>query len=118
MLVGIVALAGTTAATTRETGALDPATLSFSNPVSDGVFTLGLFSGGEARRRRRRGATRRAGARRPGFSVDRFATIVFVLGPIGWALEAFVTALVLGYVAKVRPSLLWTSAASRRRPAR
>ncbi len=48
LLVVVVALAGTSAATTRETGALDPGSLRFSNPLSDGVFRLGLFSGGEA----------------------------------------------------------------------
>ncbi len=100
MLVGIVALAGTTSATSRETGALDPGSLRFSNPVSAGVFKLGLFSGGEAP------ATPAAQAAGQ-VSVARFATVVFVLGPIGWALEAIVTALVLGYVARVRPSLLW-----------
>jgi cobalt/nickel transport system permease protein len=100
MLVGIVALAGTTSATGRETGALDPASLRFSNPVSDGVLKLGLFSGGE---KPTSAAAQAAGQ----VSVARFATVVFVLGPIGWVLEALVTALVLGYVARVRPSLLW-----------
>jgi cobalt/nickel transport system permease protein len=100
MLVGIVALAGTTRATARESGALDPGTLRFSNPVSDGVFKVGLFSGGEA-------PPSAAASAETQVSVARFAAVVFVLGPIGWALEALVTALMLGYVARVRPSLLW-----------
>jgi cobalt/nickel transport system permease protein len=100
MLVGIVALAGTNSAAARETGSLDPSSLRFSNPVSDGVFKLGLFSGGEA-------PTSVSAEVAGEVSVARFATVVFVLGPIGWVLEALVTALVLGYVARVRPSLLW-----------
>ncbi len=110
MLVGVVALAGAGSATARETGALDPGSLSFSNPVSDGVFSLGLFSGGEA-------PPAGAPAAAEQISVARFATVVFVLGPIGWALEALVTALVLGYVARVRPSLLWAPVPGRARPA-
>ncbi len=108
LLVFVVALAGSASLSARESGALDPAQLRFSNPVSDGVFDVGLFSGGEDAH----------GAEAPGdaeqFSVRRFATIVFVLGPIGWVLEAFVTALVLGYIARVRPSLLWVRMPSRR----
>ncbi len=111
MLVGIVALAGTTQATTRETGALDPGSLRFSNPVSDGVFQLGLFSGGEAP------APQQVPNAETRISVARFATVVFVLGPIGWMLEALVTALVLGYVARVRPSLLWAPHQRRTHPA-
>jgi len=99
MLVGIVALAGTEA-TGRETGALDTETLEFRDPFSDGVFSIGLLSDehgtGEAHGEDEHG----------GLSVRRFATVVYTLGPIGWLLEALVTAAVLGYVARVRPSLI------------
>jgi cobalt/nickel transport system permease protein len=101
LLVGVVALAGTSQATSRETGALDPASLRFSNPLTSGVFKLGLFAGGETP------PPVTAESEPTGFSVKRFAAVVFVLGPIGWLLEAFVSALVLGYVARVRPSLIW-----------
>lgn len=97
MVVGIVWLGGS-GATTRETGALDPSTLKFESPFGAGIFAQGLFSGGEQE------APPDQAER---LSVRRFATTVFLLGPVGWVLEAFVTALVLGYVARVRPSLLF-----------
>lgn len=99
MLVGVVALSGV-GATTRETGALDPETLTFRSPFSDGVFSIGLLRGGEGE----------APARDRGLSVRRFATVVYTLGPLGWLLEAFVTAGILGYVARVRPSLVFGEA--------
>ncbi len=108
MLVGVVALAGTGAAAERETGALDPNNLTFASPFGEGVVSIGLFSGGEDR-----------GGESPGdghdgtsapLSVSRFATVVYTLGPIGWLIEALVTAAVLGYVAHVRPSLLFEGA--------
>lgn len=114
LLVGIVALGGV-GATGRETGALDPATLRFENPFGRGVFSVGLFSGGEgADGGDADGGAGAAGegatgdpAAGAGLSVRRFATVVFTLGPLGWLLEALVTASVLGYVARVRPSLVF-----------
>ncbi len=47
LLVLLVALAGGGAATSRETGALDAATMTFANPLSGGLVSAGLFSGGE-----------------------------------------------------------------------
>ncbi len=105
MLVGIVALGGS-AATGRETGALDPSTLKFESPLRGGVLSQGLFSGGES------SAEQTAAAE---LSVKRFATTVFILGPIGWALEALVVALVLGYIARVRPGLLFRDEARHER---
>jgi ABC-type Co2+ transport system permease subunit len=90
----------------RETGALDPSTLRFSSPFGAGLFSQGLFSGGSA------AAAAPSGA----LSVKRFASVVFLLGPIGWVLEAFVTALVLGYISQVRPSLLFGGVRPERRP--
>ncbi|HEY5541179.1 MAG TPA: energy-coupling factor ABC transporter permease [Coriobacteriia bacterium] len=98
LLVGLVALSGGGAATAHDTGALDPASLSFANPLSGGVVHIGLFSGGE-----------HTGAA-AGLSVARFATVVYTLGSIGWVLEALVSAWILGYVASVRPALLWEGA--------
>lgn len=106
LLIGIVALGGA-GATQRETGALDPTTLKFESPFSQGVFSQGLFSGGEP--------AETTGAGGSGLSVARFASMVFVLGPIGWALEAFVTALVLGYIGRVRPNLLFGGAGPERK---
>ena len=42
--------------------------------------------------------------------VKRFATMVFVLGSIGWVLEALITALIVGFVARVRPGLVFDGA--------
>lgn len=115
-LVGIVALGGPAAAE-RETGALDPATLRFDNPLAEGVFTLGLFGGGEQVDSETEAPAE--GDRRPvqgagGLDVRRFAAVVYTLGPLGWVLEGLLTAWVLGYVARVRPGLLWRDAGERR----
>jgi len=99
LLVGLVAISGVGGATARETGALDPQSLTFASPFSDGVFSFGLFSGHEHEHEEA-----------PGVPVQRFAAIVYTLGPIGWLIEALVTAAILGYVARVRPSLVFEGA--------
>jgi len=112
LLVGIVALAGTGGAV-RETGALDPETLEFRDPFSDGVFSLGLLGGEHEHEAEadvdHEGETAEETSE-PGLNVGRFAAVVFTLGPIGWALEALVTAAIIGYVARVRPSLVFEGA--------
>ncbi len=104
-LVGIVALAGGGGAATRETGALDPASLRFQNPFGGGVFSLNALRG-EAPALSGHAATE--------LSVKRFAAVVYTLGPIGWVIEALIQAAVLGYVARVRPTLVFGGALSRR----
>jgi cobalt/nickel transport system permease protein len=99
MLVGVVAIAGS-GATARETGALSTETLRFKSPFSDGVFSIGLL----------RGSDGHAAAPSRALSVRRFAAVVYTLGPIGWLIEALVTAAILGYVARVRPSLVFGEA--------
>ncbi|MDO8879401.1 MAG: energy-coupling factor ABC transporter permease [Coriobacteriia bacterium] len=115
MLVGIVALAGT-GATARETGALDAETLEFRNPFGDGVFTIGLLGDGHdhAGETEEEHAAHADDARGEtgGLSVERFAAVVYTLGPFGWVLEALVTAAILGYVARVRPSLVYGTPAA------
>lgn len=96
LLVGLVAIAGPGAATGRDTGALDPHTLTFANPFGGGVVSVETL----------RGAEPTAPSTGAPLSVARFAAVVYTLGPIGWVLEALVTAGVLGYVARVRPQLL------------
>lgn len=96
LLVGLCALGGGRA-TGRETGALDPGSLTFANPFSGGVVKVGLLSGGE-----------RPEAPRTALSVRRFAAVVYTLGPLGWLLEALITAWLLGYLAAVRPGLVWS----------
>ncbi|MDA3936183.1 MAG: energy-coupling factor ABC transporter permease [Actinomycetota bacterium] len=104
-LVGIVWLGGS-AATGRETGSLDPDTLRFENPFSEGAVSIGLFSGGEEHHPE----ADEGDAHADNLNVKRFATVVYTLGPLGWLLEAFVTASVLGYVARVRPVLVFEGA--------
>ncbi len=101
LLVGIVALAGGSAAS-RDTGALDPRSLTLANPLGQGVVHVGLLSGGER--------LVPGSAETPIVSVRRFAIIVYSLGSIGWIIEALVTAWILGYIARVRPGLLWHGA--------
>jgi cobalt/nickel transport system permease protein len=99
-LVGLVALAGGGAATGRETGALDPRSLTFANPFSGGIVSVNTLRGAEP-----------PAATAP-LSVARFATVVYTLGPIGWLIEALITAAVLSYVARVRPGLVFGEAAA------
>ena len=107
-LVGLVALAGGGAATGRETGALDPRSLTFANPFSGGIVSVNTLRGEAA-----------PVAPAAPLSVARFAAVVYTLGPIGWVLEALVTAAVLSYVARVRPGLVFGEAViePERRPA-
>ncbi len=117
-LVGLVALAGAGPAAIRDTGALNPATLRFGNPLDGGVVNIGLFSGGHEHAEETDEADHEAEADHEteadheaeadsSLSVTRFASVVYTLGPIGWLLEALITAGVLGYVARVRPSLVF-----------
>ena len=124
LLVGLVALAGGGAAATRESGALDPATLRFSNPLSAGIVSVntlrgeggskpaaaGSAAGGTAGAAASTGATPPPPSATGALSVRRFAAVVYTLGPIGWLIEALITAAVLGYVARVRPSLVFGGA--------
>ena len=97
LLVGIVALGGAPSVT-RESGAFDPGTLSFTNPFSGGVVTNAVV-------------VPQAEESVPAqLSVKRFATMVFVLGSLGWVIEALITALIIGFVARVRPGLVFEGA--------
>jgi cobalt/nickel transport system permease protein len=93
MLVGIVAIGGPSASR-RETGALNPATLRFGNPLADGLIANHL-------------AGPETAAEPPSVTTRRFATVVFILGPFGWALEAAITAGIIGFVARARPALVY-----------
>ena len=98
LLVGVVALGGSPAAT-RDSGAFDPATLSFTNPFAKGVVTNRIV------------APETEGAS-PRLPVLRFALMVYVLGSVGWAIEALITALIVGFVARVRPGLVFEGASA------
>lgn len=101
LMVGIVALAGVSGATQRETGALNPVSLRFANPLGGGVVSIGLFGGGEE------ADTAEQEPETLNLSVRRFAAVVYTLGPLGWLLEGLVTAAVIGYVARLRPDLVF-----------
>lgn len=91
-LVGIVALAGAPAAA-RESGAFDPASMSFRGLLDEGLAGNVFLSGKEEAAPR-------------GTSVARFAVMVYTLGLIGWILEALISALIVGFIGRVRPGLL------------
>jgi cobalt/nickel transport system permease protein len=110
LLVLLVALSGGGQATARETGALNPATMTFANPLSGGLVSAGLFSGGEGKAPGADSGTPAPQETDSSLSVKRFAIVVYTLGPLGWLLEALISAWVLGYVARVRPGLLWDGA--------
>jgi cobalt/nickel transport system permease protein len=96
LLIAIVAIGGSPAAT-RESGAFDPTKLSFQNPIGGGVITNVLVAPREE-------------AQLPELSVVRFATMVYLLGSLGWVIEALITALIVGFVARVRPRLVFDGA--------
>lgn len=97
LLVGIVAIGGPAAAS-RESGALDPEALRFENPFSHGLVTNVLV------------APEKEEAL-PRLSVARFASMVYLLGSIGWTIEALVSGAIIGFVARVRPSLVFEGGA-------
>ena len=96
VLVGVVALGGSPAAT-RESGAFDPAILSFVNPFGGGVVTNTVVVPEQEEAA-------------PQLPIARFALVVYVLGSIGWVIEGLVTALIVGFVARVRPGLVFEGA--------
>ncbi|MEI7813878.1 MAG: energy-coupling factor ABC transporter permease [Coriobacteriia bacterium] len=98
LLVGIVALGGSPAAT-RESGAFNPATLSFANPFGGGVVTNVIVAP-------------QAEQPAPKLPVARFAIMVYLLGSVGWLIEALITALIVGFVARVRPGLVFEGASA------
>jgi cobalt/nickel transport system permease protein len=123
LVVGIVWLAGAGEAAQRETGALDPATMRFENPFAGGVFELGLagheheHDEGEEHEddEHEHHEGEEHAEDEPYLSVRRFATVVYVLGPFGWILEALVTAGIIGYVAHVRPTMIFEGALAEER---
>jgi cobalt/nickel transport system permease protein len=123
LVVGIVWLAGAGDAAERETGALDPATMRFENPFAGGVFELGLAGhehghDEDEEHEHHKGdehAEDEHAEDEPYLSVRRFATVVYVLGPFGWLLEALVTAGIIGYVAHIRPAMVFEGALAEER---
>jgi len=107
LVVGVVWIGGAGKAAERETGALDPATLRFERPLEKGVFSLDLF-GHDHDHDHDHAHGHDEGERF--LSVRRFAAVVYTLGPIGWLIEALVTAGIIGYVARIRPAMVFGGA--------
>ena len=101
MLVVIVALGGPIAAS-RESGAFDPAELRFENPFAEGVIGNIAFE-------------EPAAHEEEPLQIARFALLVYGLGSIGWIAEALVTAGIVGFVSRVRPSLVLDGATQQER---
>ncbi|MBU4556800.1 MAG: energy-coupling factor ABC transporter permease [Actinobacteria bacterium] len=93
LLVGIVALSGSAAAS-RESGAFDPRAGRFGALFSGGVVGNSLLN------------PETAEEPLPQLSVKRFATMVYTLGSFGWVLEGFITAAIIGFVSRVRPGMV------------
>ncbi|MBS3957103.1 MAG: energy-coupling factor ABC transporter permease [Clostridiales bacterium] len=122
LVVGIVWIGGAGEATARETGALDPATLRFESPWEHGVLKMGLFGAGheDEEGNAEEAASPAVEAEEHAeedsgryLSAERFAAVVFTLGPLGWLIEALVTAGVIGYTARVRPALVFAGPLAR-----
>lgn len=114
MMVGIVALGGSGAAV-RETGALNPDTLEFRDPFTGGLLSTELL-GEHDHADEAASVTDKQAEDSALSSIGRFAAVVYTLGPIGWLLEALVTAGIIGYVGRVRPSLLFGGESRRAKP--
>ena len=95
MLVGVVALSGLDPVNARETGALDPSTLSLSNPFAGGLLSNRILTP--------ESEDAQAGG---GLSLGRFAIAVYGLGVIGWTIEGTLTGFMVAFVARVRPGLV------------
>ena len=95
MLIGVVALSGLNPANARDTGALNPSSLSFSDPFSGGLLSNRILT------------PEQEGVSTSGhLSLGRFAIAVYALGSIGWAIEGTLTGFMVAFVARVRPGLV------------
>lgn len=106
LLVGIVWASGVNPGEARETGTLDPGTLSFSNPFEDGLIANRVVSAE---------AGEEGEPRASGVDVITFAKVVFLLGFLGWIVEALITGAIVGFVHQVRPDLVRTQRRENRR---
>jgi len=110
LLIGVVWAGSVDPGRARDTGALNPATLTFSNPFDSGLVANRVVSPepGEGQ------------GGLPARSVDiaTFGKAVLLLGFFGWILEGAVTAAVIGFVDRVRPDLIRGRAPGSKAPAR
>ena len=95
LMIGIVGISNVNPALNApEATVVEPGGLSFRNPFGEGVLEWRPFAGEE-----------RPEAQ-PTMDLATFATLVLALGAVGWIIEAFITAIVVGYVARMRPDLV------------
>jgi cobalt/nickel transport system permease protein len=92
--IGIVALSNVNPAQARDTGALNPATLSFSNPFKGGLLANRIVTPEQEVQASSH------------ISIARFAAIMYGLGSAGWALESLIVGYLVAFIARVRPGLL------------
>ncbi len=94
LMIGVVAVSQINPANARDLGALNPSTLSFSNPLHGGLFANRIVT------------PEHALAHRGRLSLLRFAAAVYLLGAIGWTIEALLVGYMVAFIARVRPGLL------------
>jgi cobalt/nickel transport system permease protein len=94
LAIGIVALSNIDPAQARDTGALNPATLSFSNPFKGGLLANRIVTPEQEVQ-----ATYH-------ISIRRFALLMYGLGAVGWTLESLIVGYLVAFIARVRPGLL------------
>jgi cobalt/nickel transport system permease protein len=92
--IGVVALSNVNPAEARDTGALNPATLSFSNPFKGGLLANRIVTPEQEVQASSH------------ISLVRFAAVIYGLGSVGWVLESLMIGYLVAFVARVRPGLL------------
>jgi hypothetical protein len=92
--IGIVALSNVNPSQARDTGALNPSTLSFSNPFKEGLLANRIVTPEQEVQ---------AGS---DISIARFALLMYGLGSVGWALESLIVGYLVAFIARVKPGLL------------
>jgi cobalt/nickel transport system permease protein len=96
ILIGIVSVSNINPATARELGPIDPATLTLSNPFGSGVLNNVIVGNPEKQTQAP-----------PVISIGTFATIVYILGAIGWVIEGSIVAFIVGFLGRARPDLIF-----------
>jgi len=92
--IGIVALSNVNPAQARDTGALNPATLSVANPFSEGLLANRIVT------------PEQEVQASSGVSMTRFAVVIYGLGSVGWVLESLIVGYLVAFIVRVRPGLL------------
>ena len=106
MLIGVVTLSNVDPGKARDTGSLDVKTLSFKNPLEEGVIRNRVINP-------EKGAIGNFYLRDSGVDLGRFTAAVLLLGSIGWILEAMITAIIVQFIYRVRRDLVISAEASR-----